>query len=334
MPLAEIPRRLGLADRAVLPQGRRRSKLEQLVADLREQGYYEARADHQLRPGPTAPPEPGDQRRRRRARSPSSSRAIRCRRSERRDLVPIEREGSVDEDLLEDSANRIREHLRAQGYRDADAEYARTPRDGGLAVVFTVRRGPQFRTARVTIAGATCRARSRSARAAAHARRRPVRPRRRCDPDAATLAEQYRRRGYTQVRVDPVSVPAGRQRASPVPVDVRFDRHRRARDRGRRRSPSPGRRPSTRPRCAPAITSRTGQPYYQQQVALDRDGMLLVLLNRGYSVGRLDARVTFSAGSIVCRRGVCRRRRPAGLRRARARSSATRRPAPRRSAAK
>ena len=34
---------------------------------------------------------------------------------ERRQLVPIEREGSVDQDLLEDSANRIEAHLRAKG---------------------------------------------------------------------------------------------------------------------------------------------------------------------------------------------------------------------------
>jgi hypothetical protein len=37
------------------------------------------------------------------------------------ELVPVEREGSVDEDLLEDSSNRIEEYLRAQGYRDAKA---------------------------------------------------------------------------------------------------------------------------------------------------------------------------------------------------------------------
>ena len=46
--------------------------------------------------------------------------------SDRRDeLVPVEREGSVDEDLLEDSSNRIEEYLRAQGYRDAAAPHTR-----------------------------------------------------------------------------------------------------------------------------------------------------------------------------------------------------------------
>ena len=59
----------------------------------------------------------------------------------RRDLVPIEREGSLDEDLLEDSSNRISEYLRGQGYRDAQAPYTKTPRNGELAVVFRVTKG-------------------------------------------------------------------------------------------------------------------------------------------------------------------------------------------------
>ena len=40
-------------------------------------------------------------------------------------LVPTEREGSADEDLLEDSSNRIEDFLRAQGYRDATAPHTR-----------------------------------------------------------------------------------------------------------------------------------------------------------------------------------------------------------------
>ena len=44
---------------------------------------------------------------------------------QRKDLVPVEREGSVDEDLLEDSTNRIEEFFRGQGYRDARAPHAR-----------------------------------------------------------------------------------------------------------------------------------------------------------------------------------------------------------------
>ena len=54
----------------------------------------------------------------------------------RAELVPIEREGSADEDLLEDSSNRIEEYLRAQGYRDARAPHTRQEKDGELLITF------------------------------------------------------------------------------------------------------------------------------------------------------------------------------------------------------
>ncbi len=59
----------------------------------------------------------------------------------REELVPMAREGSADEDLLEDSSNRIEEYFRAQGYRDASAPHTRLESDGQLVVTFTVNRG-------------------------------------------------------------------------------------------------------------------------------------------------------------------------------------------------
>ena len=50
------------------------------------------------------------------------SRATRCRRVERTELVPVRREGSVDEDLLEDSKRAIEAYLHDQGYRDVVVE--------------------------------------------------------------------------------------------------------------------------------------------------------------------------------------------------------------------
>lgn len=289
--LTGIPRRLDLAAGQHYRKADVDRKLEKLVSEFREQGYYEARADHQLRPG---------------AQAGSAELAInvdggaritvvfegdQLSEKERRELVPIEREGSVDEDLLEDSANRIREHLRVQGYRDAQADYERTPRGGGLAVVFKVRRGPQFRTARVTIAGANA-VPEADVRALLRTREGDLFVEGVVESDAATLAQQYRRRGYTQVRVELTPVPdAGN--TSPVPVDVRFTV-----TEGPRTAVGAitvaGQTAVDEAALRAAVTSRTGQPYYQQQVALDRDGMLLVLLNRGYSSAVIDARVTFT----------------------------------------
>jgi outer membrane protein insertion porin family len=291
MALSEIPARYGLVAGAPYARVEVDRRLERLVSDLRERGYYEARADHQWRPDAAGGAElainvdggaeivvqfEGD---------PLSAR-------ERRELVPIEREGSVDEDLLEDTANRIREHLRAQGYRDAAVEYARTPKGNSLAIVFAVRRGPQVRTEKVEITGAS---------AVLEADLRPLLRTRQgelfveatVEADAATLSEQYRRRGFTQARVQPIAVPVAQPGTAPAAVDVRFDVTEGPKTTigsiavtGQQQVPQEALRT--------AITSAAGQAYYQPQVALDRDGMLLVLLNRGYPSAAIDATVTFA----------------------------------------
>src|SRR4029079_19110870 len=71
----------------------------------------------------------------------------------RAELVPVERGGSVDEDLLEDASNRIEEYLRTQGYRDAAAPHTRQTTNGELVITFTVTRGQQFRVSRFEISG-------------------------------------------------------------------------------------------------------------------------------------------------------------------------------------
>ena len=54
----------------------------------------------------------------------------------REEFVPVAREGSADEDLLEDSSIRIEEYLRAQGYRDASAPHARQDAGDELVITF------------------------------------------------------------------------------------------------------------------------------------------------------------------------------------------------------
>jgi outer membrane protein insertion porin family len=69
------------------------------------------------------------------------------------DLVPVEREGSADEDLLEDSSLRIEAFLRGQGYRDAAAPYTREETDGRLLITFLVHKGAEYRVATFDVAG-------------------------------------------------------------------------------------------------------------------------------------------------------------------------------------
>ena len=69
------------------------------------------------------------------------------------ELVPIAREGSIDEDLLEDSGLRIENHLRELGYRDARVTHRRLEEPGQLAVVFDVERGARYVVDEVAFTG-------------------------------------------------------------------------------------------------------------------------------------------------------------------------------------
>ena len=61
------------------------------------------------------------------------------------ELVPVAREGSVDEDLLEDSSRRVATRLRRLGYRNAVVTHDRQQdQPGELSIVFTVDRGPRY----------------------------------------------------------------------------------------------------------------------------------------------------------------------------------------------
>ena len=69
------------------------------------------------------------------------------------ELVPVEREGAVDEDLLEDADRRIERVLQGLGYRDARVSHIRETAGDELSVVFTVDRGPLYEIAEVVISG-------------------------------------------------------------------------------------------------------------------------------------------------------------------------------------
>jgi len=66
--------------------------------------------------------------------------------ADRRDeLVPFRREESIDQDLIEDSSQRIREYLRQQGYWKADVAVEPQQAADRLTIAFTIRKGPVYR---------------------------------------------------------------------------------------------------------------------------------------------------------------------------------------------
>jgi outer membrane protein assembly complex protein YaeT len=146
-PEGEFLRRLDLAPGEPYDRVRLQQRLTDYVQDLRERDRLQAAGSHQARisedgtaadvtldiqPGPVVSltflgdPLPRDR---------------------RDELVPLEREASVDEDLIEDSVQRIREYLREQGHWKADVTVEPREGEGTLDVVFTVRTGPVYRLA-------------------------------------------------------------------------------------------------------------------------------------------------------------------------------------------
>ena len=123
------------------------------------------------------------------------------------DLVPVRREGSVDEDLLEDSQSNIENFLRSQGYSDAKVEYSRKASDGLLTVVFDVRRGPQFRIGSVEVTGNRGET-AANLRAGMRLQPGTLYVKSVLDADVAAMSERYRRLGYASVKITPVDCSA------------------------------------------------------------------------------------------------------------------------------
>jgi outer membrane protein assembly complex protein YaeT len=196
----------------------------------------------------------------------------------------------VDEDLLEDSARRIADALRDEGYRDAQVIYTRMPRDGELAVVFKVQRGPAYRVSRIEISGnASVPLATIEPALQVHAGE-PLRDVA-IDADVARVVDLYRRHGFADVKVQAAVVPE--TGTAPVEAAVRL-----AITEGPRiavgRVEFEGEQAIPEADLRAGLQAKTGQPFYQPQLAADRDGMVLKYLNRGFRSADIDVQVTLA----------------------------------------
>ena len=69
------------------------------------------------------------------------------------ELVPVAQEGSIDEDLLEDSSVRVVNHLQQLGYRDARVTHERVEELERLAIIFHIEPGVRYQLAEVNFKG-------------------------------------------------------------------------------------------------------------------------------------------------------------------------------------
>jgi outer membrane protein assembly complex protein YaeT len=270
--------------------------IERVTDDLRERGYYEARVDHKalftidgrsvdlivsVEPGPHFEVAfQGD---------PLPSR-------QRSELVPVRREGSVDQDLLEDSKRSIEEYLFGQGYRDATADLARTGDEQEQRVVVSIKRGRRYEISDISFEGNQTITSGEIAEIVDVERGDPW-VRSTLENAAARVAEEYRRRGFVAATVKTDSVtatdPAATDGGDSVPVSVRITLVEGVRTVVGTINFT-GNIALSADILQSALTLRPGEPYYAPRLSTDLDAVVLHYLNRGYQSATADAKVDFS----------------------------------------
>ncbi|MGH9140577.1 MAG: POTRA domain-containing protein, partial [Vicinamibacterales bacterium] len=290
---ADFISRLGVSTGEPYQREALTGRIEKYIAERRSKGYYEAKILPQARlsadqrvadltltvmPGPRVRVVfTGDS-------LPSDRRA---------DLVPVEREGSIDEDLLEDSSNRIEDYLRGEGYRDARAPHTRQEADGELVITFAVTRGQQFRIASYEISG---NASVPLSELEPSLRLRVGQPfaATQLDADVQTIEELYHRRGFAAARVSTaVEIVTHTPPPAQVPVAVRAVVS---------EGPSTtldtvtltGNQALTEAALRARLSLRPGAPYVPGQLAADRDAIQLAYQDRGYETASVEAVPAFS----------------------------------------
>jgi outer membrane protein assembly complex protein YaeT len=209
------------------------------------------------------------------------------------EFIPLEREGSVDEDLLEDAEARIEEHLRSQGYRDGDASYERLTDGDQLRIVFTVKYGPLYRVADIRFQGTRAVAAADLAPMMSLVKGQPF-VQAKLDADVRTLIAAYRQRGFLDVTCRPAVEPVPGARTAgeaPVVVVMRITE-------GPRTTVAAidvaGNRVVPAAELVAGLSTRVGGPLVEQDVENDRDRMLVRYLNLGYRLARVNASVSTS----------------------------------------
>lgn len=277
----EVTRRVGMPRGTAYQPRLLETRLERIVESLRAQGYYNARATAtpqfsgddrtasvvvDLVPGPkirvefSGDPLPADR---------------------RDDLVPVAREGTADEDLLEDSAQRIQEFFRGQGYRDATATFTREAQGDDLVVRFTVSRGPLYRVARVELAG-NVNLSTNDLTPALRLREGQVFSAAALSAQTSAIQDIYARRGYGAARAVADAQPTGNVTdPQQVPVVVRIEIAE-----GVRTVVGTVRIEGNASLATSVLTDglglQPGQPFFRTQLVIDQDAIQLKYANAGF----------------------------------------------------
>lgn len=212
------------------------------------------------------------------------------------ELVPLQRAGSADQDLLEDSRARIERALRSDGYWKASAPFTRSvEQDGALVVItFEIARGPRYYVEGVDLPT------SQSLPASELQKLIGVERGNLFDEDAflvglARVADAYRRAGYYAVRAEPTyeEVSGGTPSRALLVLHPTITEgpvgHVTAVNFAIGEAP-------TVPQAdlVAAMASRAGQPYVEQTAARDQSAVRGLYLDRGFPSAAVAVEPVFS----------------------------------------
>jgi outer membrane protein assembly factor BamA len=288
---AAVVNRLGVAadrpyERAVLQR-----RLTEYVEDLKKRRYYQAAATHTAQLSE-------DQRRADLTIDIQSGPLVRVTyvgdplpADRLEELVPIEREGTADEDLREDSAQRIRNYLHSQGYWKADVSVDENQKADELDVIFTIRKGPVYRVSEVEISGAS---------AIPIAELQPLVPlavgdvftAEKLDTALGAIRQLYRSRGFAWVEVKAAVTEVGLSGDGRVRPSIAIVEGPRATV-GAVTITGAQQIPEAEIRAR--LQSKPGVPWYEPTAAADRDAILIDYLNLGYAGVEVTVRPTINA---------------------------------------
>lgn len=218
--------------------------------------------------------------------------------SRRAELVPIAREASIDEDLLEDSKRRLETWLTSQGYWRATVEYARQVNEGEQRIVFTVATGRLYYTSEVELAGASALPRPQIESLIKTRRGSPF-VRSQLDADAAAVSQAYQRQGFASVRVQPDVLRADPGTVAGIPAGAAVVRARLVVTEGPRTTigalPITGASQLGEDVLRPLLRIRTGDPYVPAAVRAARAQLSLAYLNRGFRTAIVNSDTLLSS---------------------------------------
>ena len=268
-------------------------RLSEYEAELRGEGYYEARLSHDI--------EESDGGRtvnvlvsvRRGPRVTVAFAGDAVPGGEVADLVTIEREATVNEDLLEDDGRRIAERLQQLGYRDAAVTHARSLAGNELSITFTVARGPLYRLADIVIRGNEVVGTPELEPLVGVEVGEPL-VLAEIDRGLDAIVEHYRRLGFATADAVPVFTTVG-EAGGAAPVDVACALEITEGERTSIRSVGfEGAAAWDRDALEASIGAGSESPYYGPDVEADRSAILTRYLNEGYERAVVTAERRFS----------------------------------------